>query len=104
MAAGRLIFGLGAESMIVAITTIIARWFKGKELSFAFGINLTIARLGSFLALNSPLSQKSLHKLAISSMDYRLCRNSVGALHHSLLFSGLFRIGEIQYAQGRFSR
>ena len=60
MAAGRLIFGLGAESMIVAITTIVARWFKGKELSFAFGINLTVARLGSFLALNSPTIAKSL--------------------------------------------
>ena len=59
MATGRLIFGLGAESMIVAITTIIARWFKGKELSFAFGINLTVARLGSFLALNSPTIAKS---------------------------------------------
>ncbi len=54
MAMGRLLFGLGAESMIVAITTIIARWFKGKELSFAFGLNLTLARLGSFMALNSP--------------------------------------------------
>lgn len=54
MAAGRLIFGLGAESLIVAITTAIGKWFKGKELSFAFGINLTIARLGSFAALNSP--------------------------------------------------
>jgi MFS family permease len=61
MAAGRLIFGLGAESMIVAITTIIARWFKGKELSFAFGLNLTVARLGSFLALNSPSWGKSLY-------------------------------------------
>ena len=54
MATGRLVFGLGAESLIVAVTTAIARWFKGKELSFAFGINLTIARLGSFAALNSP--------------------------------------------------
>jgi MFS family permease len=54
MATGRLIFGLGAESMIVAVTTSIARWFKGNQLSFAFGLNLTIARLGSFLALNSP--------------------------------------------------
>ncbi len=54
MASGRLIFGLGAESMIVAVTTIIARYFKSKELSFAFGLNLTVARLGSFLALNSP--------------------------------------------------
>ncbi len=54
MVAGRLIFGLGAESLIVAVTTAIARWFKGKELSFAFGMNLTIARFGSFAALNSP--------------------------------------------------
>lgn len=61
MAAGRLIFGLGAESMIVAITTIIARWFKGKQLSFAFGINLTLARLGSFMALNAPTWGKSLY-------------------------------------------
>ena len=60
MAAGRLVFGLGAESMIVAITTVVARWFKGKELSFAFGLNLTVARLGSFLALNSPTWGKSL--------------------------------------------
>jgi MFS family permease len=61
MAAGRLIFGLGAESMIVAITTVIAQWFKGKQLSFAFGLNLTVARLGSFLALNSPTWGKSLY-------------------------------------------
>ena len=54
MVAGRLVFGLGAESLIVAVTTAIAKWFKGKELSFAFGINLTLARLGSFAALNSP--------------------------------------------------
>lgn len=61
MAGGRLVFGLGAESMIVAITTIVARWFKGKELSFAFGLNLTVARLGSFLALNSPSWGKGLY-------------------------------------------
>ena len=54
MAAGRLIFGMGAESLNVAVTAALARWFKGKELSFAFGTNLTICRLGSFAALNSP--------------------------------------------------
>jgi MFS family permease len=54
MMAGRFVFGLGAESLIVAVTTAIARWFRGKELSFAFGVNLTIARLGSFAALNAP--------------------------------------------------
>lgn len=54
MAAGRLIFGLGAESLIVAVTTAIAKWFRGKELSFAFGINLMISRFGSLLAQQSP--------------------------------------------------
>ncbi len=54
MAAGRLVFGLGAESLIVAVTTAVAKWFRGKELSFAFGINLTIARAGTWLAQNSP--------------------------------------------------
>lgn len=54
MATGRLIFGMGAESLIVAVTTAIAKWFRGKELSFAFGINLTITRMGTWLAQNSP--------------------------------------------------
>ncbi len=54
MATGRLVFGLGAESLIVAVTTAIARWFKGRELGFAFGLNLTLARFGSLAALNSP--------------------------------------------------
>ncbi|HLE33430.1 MAG TPA: MFS transporter [Bacteroidota bacterium] len=54
MIAGRAILGLGAESLIVAVTAAIAKWFKGKELSFAFGINLTIARIASVAADNSP--------------------------------------------------
>jgi MFS family permease len=48
------VLGLGAESLIVAITTAIAKWFRGKELGFALGINLTIARLASVGADNSP--------------------------------------------------
>jgi len=59
MCIGRLIFGMGAESLNVAVTAALARWFKGKELSFAFGINLTICRLGTFAALNSPTWARS---------------------------------------------
>src|SRR5512139_4058929 len=53
MMAGRFVLGLGSEPLIVAITTALAKWFKGKELSFAMAINLTIARLGSVAADNS---------------------------------------------------
>ncbi len=45
--AGRFLLGLGSEPLIVAATTALAKWFRGKELSFAFGINLSISRLGS---------------------------------------------------------
>jgi MFS family permease len=45
--AGRFLLGLGSEPLIVASTTAMARWFKGKELSFAFGLNLSVSRLGS---------------------------------------------------------
>jgi len=61
MLAGRLLLGFGAEPLIVAITTALAKWFKGKELGFAFGINLTIARLGSFAADWSPTWGKSFY-------------------------------------------
>jgi MFS family permease len=50
MALGRLLFGLGAESMIVAIQVAIGQWFVGRQLGFAFGVNLSIARAGSYAA------------------------------------------------------
>jgi len=59
MVTGRAVLGLGAESLIVAVSTALAKWFKGKELSFAFGVNLTIARLASVAADNSPSWAKS---------------------------------------------
>ena len=51
--AGRVIFGIGSESMIVAQSAITARWFSGKELAMAFGITLTIARLGTLFSFNT---------------------------------------------------
>ncbi|HEX9829568.1 MAG TPA: MFS transporter, partial [Bacteroidota bacterium] len=61
MLTGRFLLGLGAEPLIVAVSTALAKWFKGKELSFAFGINLTIARLGSASADWSPAWAKPLY-------------------------------------------
>jgi MFS family permease len=52
MMIGRAIFGVGAESIVVVNQKVLARWFKGKELALCYGLNLTIMRLGTFLALN----------------------------------------------------
>jgi predicted MFS family arabinose efflux permease len=52
MLAGRLIYGIGAESLLIAEIKILARWFRGKELAFAFGLNVTAVRLSDVSALN----------------------------------------------------
>jgi len=44
---GRILYGFGGESVAVANSAVLSEWFKGKELAFAFGLNLSIARLGS---------------------------------------------------------
>jgi len=46
MSLGFFFFGLGAETSIVVITKIIVKWFKGKELALALGLNLAFGRLG----------------------------------------------------------
>jgi MFS family permease len=53
MYVGRVLFGMGSESMIVAQSAIIARWFTGKELAMAFGISLTVSRLGTLFSFNT---------------------------------------------------
>lgn len=53
MLVGRVVFGLGSEALIVAQNAIIARWFKGKELALAFGITLTLCRLGTLFSFNT---------------------------------------------------
>ena len=54
MLAGRLVYGIGAGSLSVAVNTGIAQWFKGEKQSFVFGVNLTLSRLGSLAAQVSP--------------------------------------------------
>ena len=51
---GRFFLGVGSELFIVAATTVVGRWFKGKEVSFALAIQLLIARFGSWTADQSP--------------------------------------------------
>ncbi len=52
MMLGRLLFGLGAETQIVMLNKVLAKWFMGKELAFAFGLNLGFARVGSALGMS----------------------------------------------------
>lgn len=53
---GCMLFGLGSEIAGVAVTRSIAKWFKGKSMALAMGLQLAIARLGTATAfLLSPV-------------------------------------------------
>ena len=60
MMAGRFLLGVGSELFIVAVTTVVGRWFKGREISFAMAIQLLIARMGSWAADRSPNFAKAI--------------------------------------------
>jgi MFS family permease len=51
MAIGRTVFGMGAESLNTIQIAMVARWFSGAEMAMAFGIVLSLSRLGDYLAV-----------------------------------------------------
>ncbi len=44
-------FGVGVEIAGITVSKIIVRWFKGKELALAMGLEMSTARIGTTLAL-----------------------------------------------------
>lgn len=54
-ALGYAIFAVGIETIGITISRIIVKWFKGKEMALAMGLNVAFARMGTLLAVAIPL-------------------------------------------------
>lgn len=52
---GYAVFGVGVETAGITVSKIIVKWFKGKELALAMGLEMATARLGTTLALATSL-------------------------------------------------
>lgn len=52
-ALGYATFGVGVEVAGITVSKIIVKWFKGKELALAMGLEMATARLGTALALST---------------------------------------------------
>ncbi|MGH8253195.1 MAG: MFS transporter [Steroidobacteraceae bacterium] len=61
MVLGRFLFGVGAETMIVAVMVALVQWFDGRYLALFLALNISLARLGSYLADRSPSFADSLY-------------------------------------------
>ena len=84
---GFMIFGCGCEMAGTTVSKVLAKWFKGKEMALAMGLEMSIARIGVFAAMFfSPLISQ---RFGIEDLD------SVTA---PFLFSGLLLvIGLLNY-------
>ncbi len=51
-ALGYALFGVGVETAGITVSKIIVRWFKGKEMALAMGLEMATARLGTAMALS----------------------------------------------------
>lgn len=48
---GFAIFGVGVETAGITVSKIIVKWFKGKEMALAMGMEMATARIGTMLAM-----------------------------------------------------
>ncbi len=118
MLVGRMIFGFGSEATLLVTNKVIARWFKGRELGFAFGLNITVMRLGTILAFNSSAQIAEMtgswrYSVWASSIvmlfafmlflfylmkDKRLSEVSGGGSEEKIVFSDIFKLGPAFWA------
>ncbi|SKC48657.1 Nitrate/nitrite transporter NarK [Bacteroidales bacterium WCE2008] len=62
---GFMIFGCGCEMAGTTVSKAIAKWFKGKEMAMAMGIEMAIARVGVFAIFSiSPLIASKMGSVA----------------------------------------
>ncbi len=52
---GYAIFGVGIEVAGITVSKIIVKWFKGKEMALAMGLEMATARIGTGLAIGTSL-------------------------------------------------
>lgn len=52
---GYAIFAFGYEAVNITATKLIVRWFTGKEVALALGMNIAFARVGTMLSMAAPI-------------------------------------------------
>ncbi|MDR0863446.1 MAG: MFS transporter [Candidatus Symbiothrix sp.] len=59
---GFAVFGVGAEMFGITANKAVVRWFKGKEFALAIGLNTSVGRIGTALAMFTPVPLVNLTK------------------------------------------
>ncbi len=80
---GFMIFGCGCEMAGTTVSKAIAKWFKGKEMAMAMGLEMSIARLGVFAAMwLSPLVFNSFGQNVSAPVAFGAVLLSIGLIFY----------------------
>ena len=80
-ALGFMIFGCGCEMAGTTVSKAIAKWFKGKEMALAMGIEMAIARVGVFAIFSiSPIIASKLGSIS-APVGFCTCLLLIGLIN-----------------------
>ena len=78
---GFMIFGCGCEMAGTTVSKAIAKWFKGKEMALAMGLEMAIARLGVFAVMwTSPMIAAKFDNSAVAPVAFCTALLIIGLL------------------------
>ena len=82
---GFMIFGCGAEMAGTTVSKAIAKWFKGKEMALAMGLEMAIARLGVFAVMwIAPEISAMSGGTIVAPLAFCTCLLLVGLINYSV--------------------
>jgi len=85
---GFAIFGVGCEMFGIAANKAVVRWFKGKEMALAIGLNTSVGRIGTALAMFTPVPLVNLTKNLSAPVILAILLLCIGLL--SFVFFSVF--------------
>ena len=100
---GFMIFGCGCEMEGTNVSKVLAKWFKGKEMALAMGLEMAIARLGVFAVMwIAPIISKSFGGSVLAPLGFCGALLCVGLLNF-VIFGIMDRKFDCQLAEAGIS-
>ncbi len=82
---GFMIFGCGAEMAGTTVSKAIAKWFQGKEMALAMGLEMAIARLGVFAVMwIAPMISNAYDKSVVAPVAFCTALLIIGLLCYTV--------------------
>jgi len=85
---GFAIFGVGCEMFGITANKAVVHWFRGKEMALAIGLNTSVGRIGTALAMFTPIPLVNLTKNLAAPVILSILLLCIGLL--SFIFFAVF--------------